>query len=86
MDIGNLRVRQPGRAPILEGEINAQYNKALSDPGRAEVVGSSGRREMWMMKRVSGGRGIVGSKWWPEHLQKVICLVSVWVGINSGTS
>lgn len=48
VDTGNLRVRQywplPGRAPILEGEINAHYNRALSDPGKAEVVGSSGRR------------------------------------------
>lgn len=88
VDSGNLRVRQywplPGRAPILEGEINAQYNRALSDPGRAEVGGSSGRREVWVMMRVSGGRGTVWSKWWPQHLQKVMCLVSVWVGSNSG--
>lgn len=66
MNTGNLRVRQywtlPGRAPILEGEINAQYNKALSDPGRAEVMGSSARREVCMMRRVSGGRGTFWSK------------------------
>lgn len=66
VNTGNLRVRQywplPGRAPILEGEINAHYNRALSDPGKAEVVGSSGRREVSMMRRISGGRGTVWSK------------------------
>lgn len=48
VDTGNLRVREywplPGRAPILEREISAQYNRALSDLGRAEVVGNSGRK------------------------------------------
>lgn len=52
VDTGNLRLRQywplAGRAPNLEGEINTQYNRALSDPGRAEVVGSSGRRVVWL--------------------------------------